>query len=607
MKRYFKKTVFIVLAVLSMVLVQSVSCFAWTPPKTEDEEKFLAWYDKHKNDTDAVYTLSGDLKLTKGTEDDPIRFDGSGKIRIDCGAHGIIANSKVVIDNPNLTINGECMFVLMTNSDDSQLILKRGTIVNESDYACAVQIVRGGLQTSSDPLDRFKIRIKGQDISGIYHGPREPLILERLDVRAEGTGPVAGIKNNNDQKVILTDCNISVFGEQEAWGVTNLGKTEVNRCRITSSVSDPSGNAFSVTGSEVSSTDSKLIPEISGMKNTVYSIYDIDGLSPAIGRTGSDLKSLLPENAGVYVENAQTKEKSRISVPIKWELSNLDASKAGITIVAGRLMTSDLFGVYLNSAGISPKAAVIAVGPEGMYLNSYKILLNSGGRVKGMLEMPFPAGADSMVLQYSEDQKNWKTYSKENGNTNILEGETYPEPYGVFGFVFDIPVRENIFYMRAKVSGDSIFSGTSAAWKMDADHGSSGSSISGESGGDRGGQTVDQEKDQSQKEQKRHKSTEKPESITENRSVKTAAGTRTRKIQKGKTEKSSQQKIASEEENTQEQQNADRQKTISSKETGKEEKKAEHKEKQRGFIFAAAGCIVILGGAVLLGRIFFTP
>lgn len=605
MKRRFKKVVLIFITVLSLILVQSVSCFAWVPPKTEDEEKFLAWYDKHKNDADAVYTLSGDLKLTKGTGDDPIRLDGSGKIRIDCGAHGIIANSKVVIDNPNLTINGKYMFVLMTNSDDSQLILKRGTIINEADYACAVQVVRGVLQTSSDPSDWFKIRIKGQDVSGIDHGPREPLILERLDIKVEGTGPVAGIENYYDQKVTLTDCNISVFGEQEAWGVMNQGRTEVNRCRITSSVSDPSGTAISVMGSEVSSTDSKLIPEIIGMKNTVYSIYDIDNLFPAIGRTGSDLKSLLPESAGVYVENAQTKEKSIISVSIKWDLSNVDTTKAGITIVTGRLMTDDLFGVYLNSAGISPKAAVIAVGPEGMFLNDYKILSNSGGSVKGMLELPYPAGADSMVLQYSEDQKNWKTYSKENGNTNILKGETYPEPYGVFGFVFDIPVRGKTFYMRAKVSGDSIFSGLSAVWKIDADHGSSGSSISGESGGDRGGQTVDQEEDQSQREQKRHKSTE---STAENRSVKTAVGRKPRKTQKGKTDKSSQRMITSEEENTQEQQkNGDSKETSLSKETGKEEKKTESKEKQRGFIFAAAGCILILGGAVLLGRKFFTP
>lgn len=305
------------------------------------------------------------------------------------------------------------------------------------------------------------------------------------------------------------------------------------------------------------------------------------------------------------MENVQTKEKSRISVSIKWNLSNVDTTKAGITIVTGRLMTDVLFGVYLNSAGISPKAAVIAVGPEGMFLNDYKILSNSGGSVKGMLELPYPAGADSMVLQYSEDQTNWKTYSKENGNTNILKGETYPEPYGVFGFVFDIPVRGKTFYMRAKVSGDSIFSGLSAVWKIDADHGSSGSSISGESGGDRGGQTVDEEEGHSQREQKRHKSTE---STAENRSVKTAAGRKPRKTQKGKTDKSSQRKITSEDENTQEQQkNGDSKETSLSKETGKEEKKTESKEKQRGFIFAAAGCILILGGAVLLGRKFFTP
>ncbi|MCQ4987377.1 hypothetical protein NE611_17965, partial [Anaerostipes caccae] len=65
--------------------------------------------------------LTGDLKLTKGTKEDPIRFDDRGKVRIDCGNHGIIVNSRVIIDNPDLTISGNYMFVLMENSIDSHL------------------------------------------------------------------------------------------------------------------------------------------------------------------------------------------------------------------------------------------------------------------------------------------------------------------------------------------------------------------------------------------------------------------------------------------------------------------------------------------------------
>ena len=86
-------------------------------------------------------------------------------------------------------------------------------------------------------------------------------------------------------------------------------------------------------------------------------------LTPVIGRTGTDLKSLLPQNASVYVENAETKEKSIISMPVIWDASGADTSKEGITLVKGRLLTKDLFGIYINSSGISPETAVIAVPP----------------------------------------------------------------------------------------------------------------------------------------------------------------------------------------------------------------------------------------------------
>lgn len=99
------------LGVIILTMAQPVFCSAWGPPKAEDEEKFLEWYEKHMNDQNAVYTLTGDLKLTKGTKEDPIRFDGRGKVRIDCGNHGIIVNSRVIIDNPDLTISGNYMLL----------------------------------------------------------------------------------------------------------------------------------------------------------------------------------------------------------------------------------------------------------------------------------------------------------------------------------------------------------------------------------------------------------------------------------------------------------------------------------------------------------------
>lgn len=213
MKKNYKKMICLFLGVIILTMAQPVFCSAWGPPKAEDEEKFLEWYEKHKNDQNAVYTLTGDLKLTKGTKEDPIRFDGRGKVRIDCGNHGIIVNSRVIIDNPDLTISGNYMFVLMENSIDSHLILKRGTVLDESDDACAVQVIRGTLQTSSDPSDRFTIQMKGKDITGIYHGTDEPLVLRQIDVTAKGTGRVEGVKNNRNQTLSLTDCNIKVSGD----------------------------------------------------------------------------------------------------------------------------------------------------------------------------------------------------------------------------------------------------------------------------------------------------------------------------------------------------------------------------------------------------------
>ena len=604
MKKNYKKMICLFLGVIILTMAQPVFCSAWGPPKTEDEEKFLEWYEKHKNDQNAVYTLTGDLKLTKGTKEDPIRFDGRGKVRIDCGNHGIIVNSRVIIDNPELTISGNYMFVLMENSIDSHLILKRGTVLDESDDACAVQVIRGTLQTSSDPSDRFTIQMKGKDITGIYHGTDEPLVLRQINVTAKGKGRVEGVKNNRNQTLSLTDCNIKVSGDQEACGVSNLGRTEVNRCRITASVSDASGTAVSVAGSEISSRDSKIVPEITGMKNTVYSIYDVDSFTPVIGRTGTDLKSLLPQNASVYVENAETEEKSIISMPVIWDASGADTSKEGITLVKGRLLTKALFGIYINSSGFSPETAVIAVPPEGMFLNSYRILSKEEGRIRGMLELPYPAGADSMILQYSADQKNWRTYEEKNGSTNIIRGQDFPKPFGVFSFVFDIPVNTKTFYMRTKVHGSSIFSGTSAVWKIDVDHGAPESSVSGESGGDRGGQTVEQE-ESTQKDQRSEGKPGYSEKSVRYKDKNSFSDQKSEKSQNVKKNGSSQRQEKKKEK-------------VQGKKTAPEVQDNEKqtpktsgwgrnaKSYDKGdLVFAAIGILLIFGAALLLGRKFF--
>lgn len=608
MRKIYKRSFCLLFAAMVFVLFQSVSCPAWIPPKTEDEEKFLEWYQNHKNDENAVYTLNGDLTLTKGTEENPVRFDGRGKVRINCGAHGIIANSKVIIDNPNLTLSGESMFVLMENSADSHLILKQGTILDNSDYACAVQVIRGTLQTSPDPSDRFRIRIKGQDISGIYNGADEPLALGQLDITAEGTDRVDGIKNNINQRVSLTDCNIKVSGDQEAWGISNQGKTEVNRCRISAFVSDPLGTAVSASGTEVFSRDSKLIPEITGTEYTIYSIYDIDSFFPAVGRTGADFKKLLPENASVYMENVQTKEQSIISVPVTWDLSKLEPSKEGITILYGRLLTNDLFGVYINSSGVRPKTAVITLPPEGMFLNSYKILDKTKERIKGMLELPFPDGADSMILQYSEDRKNWKTYSEKNGNTNIIKGESFPKPYGVLSFVFEIPVSAKTFYMRTKTAGSSIFSGTSAVWEINTDRESSGSSVSGESGGDRGGQNVDQEDASAGEEQKREDKTGHFKQSFQNKNKQAVLDKDPEKRREIKKREGTQNKQRGKEGNA-------HHKKISRKVQEEEErirnmdakvKEKEVNKNERNIVFPVISILLVFGSAALLGKKFFS-
>lgn len=605
MKKNYKKIICFLLGVILLTMAQPVSCSAWGPPKTEDEEKFLEWYEKHKNDQNAVYTLTGDLKLTKGTKEDPIRLDGSGKVRIDCRDHGMIVNSRVIMDNPDLTVSGNYMFVIMENSADSHLMLKRGTILNESDDACAVQVIRGTLKTSSDPSDRFSIQIIGKNITGIYHGTDEPLVLRQIDVTAKGTGRVEGVKNNRNQTLSLTDCNIKVSGDQEAWGVSNLGRTEVNRCRITASVSDASGTAVSVAGSEISSRDSKIVPEITGMKNTVYSIYDVDSFTPVIGRTGTDLKSLLPQNASVYVENTETKEKSIISVPVIWDASGADISKEGITLVKGRFLTRDLFGIYINSSGVSPVTAVIAVPPEGMFLNSYKILSNGYGRIKGVLELPYPAGADSMILQYSEDQINWKTYTEKNGNTNIIDGQELPKPFGVFSFVFDIPVTTKTFYMRTKVQGNSIFSGTSAMWKMDVDHGAPESSVSGESGGDRGGQTVDQEKS-AQKGQEREGRTGDSKDPADHNDKSPVSGMKSgenENVKKGEAAPKQEKKKGKAREKSSASGVQDKEKQVLNA-PGRSRRNEKIYDKGN-LIAAAIGVILIFGAALLLGRKFF--
>lgn len=48
---------------------------------------------------------------------------------------------------------------------------------------------------------------------------------------------------------------------------------------------------------------------------------------------------------------------------------------------------------------ISPETAVIiAVPPEGVF-KQLQDSVEGRGRIRGMLELPYPAGADSMILQ----------------------------------------------------------------------------------------------------------------------------------------------------------------------------------------------------------------
>ena len=53
MKKNYKKMICLFLGVIILTMAQPVFCSAWGPPKAEDEEKFLEWYEKHKNDQNA--------------------------------------------------------------------------------------------------------------------------------------------------------------------------------------------------------------------------------------------------------------------------------------------------------------------------------------------------------------------------------------------------------------------------------------------------------------------------------------------------------------------------------------------------------------------------
>ena len=172
-------------------------------------------------------------------------------------------------------------------------------------------------------------------------------------------------------------------------------------------------------------------------------------------------------------------------MPVIWDASGADTSKEGITLVKGRLLTKDsvwdLHQFVRNQPGDSRHC-----GTAGNVFKQLQDSVEGRGTDQGNAGTALSCRRrlhDSSIQCGSEKLED---YEEKNGGTNITRGQDFPKTFGVFSFVFDIPVNTKTFYMRTKVHGSSIFSGTSAVWKIDVDHGAPESSVSGESGGDRG-------------------------------------------------------------------------------------------------------------------------
>ena len=480
------KIPFFLMVMLGLLFVNTSACKAWGPPKLEDEEQFLQWYEENKNIDGAVYQLSGDLKLTMGSEEAPIVWDGLGDVTIECGSHLILVDSSLVLNNPNLKITGTYFTVLMLRH--GLLTLEQGKIEYGGSDGAVIQ-VQGGMLAGPSQRGQFTLCTSpdAREVTGIVYGILPYKELANLDIVLEGSGKTVGISTYGP--LALENCSIQVTGGTAAYGICQDHEKKelfIRGCQITASVSDPSGEIYSVYSASgmTECENSVLVPKLAG--DITYKILAAKTGMPVYvepGTASSDWQ--MPETLEMYVQETGAEEETVLSIPVSWNIPDSGLAEPGYDIVKGSFDTQTLQNTFLNPDEIVPAITVLCTPPEKMFLIASEVT-KEGTK----LLIPYPYGAEKLKVEYSGDGENFLTYLPKRPNM-LVPGSTIPEN-GLF--LFSIPLRgaEQGLYVRFVVEGDSTFSGTSAAWKVGP-----GASLGipddagDEQGGDRGGQDAD--------------------------------------------------------------------------------------------------------------------
>ncbi len=480
------KIPFFLMVMLGLLFVSTSACKAWGPPKLEDEEAFLQWYEENKNNDGAVYQLSGDLKLTKGSEESPLMWDGQGKVTIDCGNHLILAESSLVINNPNLKITGSEYCVIMVRNET--LTLEQGKIEYAGTEGLILQ-VQGGKLAGPSRRGQFTLcnSENARDVTGIVYGVIQDGVLSNLDIVLEGLDKAVGI--NSSGMLTVENCGIRVTAGITAYGIKqNFDTMElvVRDSEVTAAVSEPTGEAYSAyaESGKIYCENSVLMPKLE--EDTTYKILAAKAKTPVYVEAGdSSADWQLPAELDMYVKETGSDQETELSIPVIWEVQDSVLDEPGYCIIKGSFDTQRLSYTVTNPDGVVPEVTVICLPPEKMFLIASEI-----EDTKTKLLLPYPYGAKFLKIEYSTDGRNFLTYLPNRPNM-IIEGEPVPEN-GLFLFSVSLPEAQKGLYIRFVTVGESMFSGTSAVWKV-GDGASTGipDDAGEEQGGDRGGQDAE--------------------------------------------------------------------------------------------------------------------
>ena len=473
---------------LAGVLILLLCGFSRPVTAKAEEAEFLSWYEDNKNKDGATYALTDTLYLTAGTEENPVRLGGTGKVEIDCGMHEIIIKGNVLIDNPGLEIKGNSFFVVMVNGNDAGLALQQGCIRLDSEWGTGIQVNLGGLRGPGEG-DVFTICGKGGDLTGIFLGNTPDTSLANMQIDMSGSGTVFGIRSNFKRNLNVSNSSIHVTGNTEAYGIGLLGGGDISADHVDIR-SRGSGNIYSIytDGGRISLTDAALEPEVTE-EGDVYRLLEQKSYGPVYISEGQPAAEWgLPGTIEVYADGSRGEEV--VDVPVAWHTGGLSSPKTGYYEIEGAFSDTGGSGCrFLNPHKVVPAYSVICLPEEKMCLLGCETVGSAGDSRIMRLLFPYPYGADDMELLYSRDGTEFQAYSWGTGTDALTESEEVRGGLGVL--VLRLPSEQERWHIKMAVQGDSLFRGTSRVWVVDPEKGFWPEADDGSSGGDRGGQKLD--------------------------------------------------------------------------------------------------------------------